>query len=56
MKKIGYLLLLCLSTIGAIGGVGYAIYCKAWVVAIGVGVLAYSAYPQIKKYIDVLTK
>ena len=55
MKKIGYFFLLCLCVIGAIGGVGYAIYCGAWPIAIGVGVLTYSAWPRIKEYFTKLT-
>lgn len=40
---------------GATGGVGYAIYCGAWTIAIGVGVLTYSAWPRIKDYFTKLT-
>ena len=54
MKKIISFLALCLSFIGAIGGIGYAIYGGAWPVAIGVGVLAYTAWPELKKYANTL--
>ena len=54
MKKIISFLALCLSFIGAIGGIGYAIYGGAWPVAIGVGVLAYTAWPELKKYANAL--
>lgn len=54
MKKIISFVLLCLSFIGAIGGIGYAIYSGAWPVAIGVGVLAYTAWPELKKYANAL--
>ena len=50
MKKIGYLLLLCLCAMGAIGGVGYSLYCGAYPIAVGVVVLAYSAFPKVKEY------
>lgn len=40
---------------GTIGGIGYAIYCGAWPIAIGVGVLTYSAWPKIKEYFTILT-
>ena len=55
MKKFINFLLLCLCVVGAIGGVGYAIFCGAWPVVIGVGVLTYSAWPSIKKYFTTLT-
>ena len=55
MKKFINFLLLCLCVVGAIGGVGYAIFCGAWPVAIGVVVLTYSAWPMLKKYFTNLT-
>ena len=55
MKKIISFLLLCLCVVGAIGGIGYAIYCNAWPVAVGVAVLSYSAWPEFKKYFTTLT-
>ena len=54
MKKIINFLLLCLCIMGAIGGVGYAIYGGAWPVAVGVVALTYSAWPSIKKYFTTL--
>lgn len=35
---------------GSIGGVGYAIYCKAYVIAVAVIVLAAMAFPVFKKH------
>lgn len=55
MKKIGYLLILSLSVMGAIGGIGYACYNGAYPIAIGVAVLTYSAWPKIKGYFTKLT-
>ena len=55
MKKLGYLLLLALCVVGAIGGIGYSIFCKAYPVAVGVAVLTYSAWPNIKNYFTKLT-
>lgn len=55
MKKIIYLLLLCLSFVGAVGVIGYAIYGGAWPVVVGVGVLTWLAWPEIKKYATKLT-
>lgn len=51
MKKIGYLILLCLCFIGAIGGIGYTCYYGAYPIAIGVVALAYTAWPKFKEYI-----
>lgn len=50
MKKIGYLILMCLCAMGAIGGFGYSLYCEAYPIAAGVVVLAYSAWPKVKEY------
>ena len=55
MKKIGYFLLLILCVVGAIGGIGYACYNGTYPIAIGVAVLTYSAWPEIKKYFTKLT-
>ena len=55
MKKFGYLLLLCLCVMGAIGGFGYSLYCEAYPIAAGVVVLAYSAWPKVKEYFTYLT-
>ena len=54
MKKIISFIILCLSFVGAVGGIGYAIYGGAWPVAIGVAVLAYAAWPELKKYANAL--
>ena len=51
MKKIYYLILMCLCVMGAIGGVGYSLYCGAYPIAIGVVALAYTAWPKFKEYI-----
>lgn len=55
MKKLGYFLLLALCVFGAIGGIGYSIFCKSYPVAVGVSVLTYSAWPNIKNYFTKLT-
>ena len=55
MKKFGYLLLLALCVMGAIGGFGYSMYCKAYPIAAGVVVLAYTAWPKFKEYFTKLT-
>lgn len=51
MKKIYYLIMLCLCVMGAIGGIGYSLYFGAYPIAIGVVALAYTAWPKFKEYI-----
>ena len=41
--------LLMLYAMGSIGGFGYACYCKAYMIAAAVLVLAILAFPTIKK-------
>lgn len=36
--------------IGAVGGFGYALYCKAWVISICIVALAVMAFPTFKKF------
>jgi hypothetical protein len=50
MKSIFNFAMICLYLLGSIGGLGYALYNKAWLVAIGVAVLAYMAFPKAKEY------
>lgn len=54
MKKIVYLILLFLYAMGTIGGIGYACYCKAYLIAIAVAVLAAMAFPTAKKWFNEL--
>lgn len=56
MKKILYFLALFLYGIGAIGGIGYALYSGAWIVAIAVAVLAAMAWPTAKKLYHLLAE
>lgn len=55
MKKIGYFAMLFLYVIGAIGGIGYAIYGGAWPVAIGVAAVDWMAWPRVKEFFIKLT-
>ena len=48
MNKIVYLLLLFLTAIGIIGGIGYSIYSNAYVISVGLIATAYVAWPGIK--------
>ena len=54
MKKILYFLALFLYGLGTIGGIGYAIYSGAWVIAIAVVVLAVMAFPTAKWFFNQL--
>lgn len=47
MKKIIYLLLICLYALGVIGGVGYTLWCGAYLIAIGVAALRWMAWPKV---------
>lgn len=54
MKKFAYLFGLCAYVVGTIGGIGYAIYNKAYLIAICVAVLAWMGFPVAKKWFDSL--
>ena len=56
MRKIIYFVLMCLYILGAIGGVGYAMFNHAYLIAIGVVVVAAMALPQVVKYYKMLTE
>lgn len=55
-KKFFYTFLLMLYAMGSIGGFGYAMYCKAYLIAVAVLVLAILAFPTIKKVFKVWTE
>jgi len=48
MDKVVYLLLLFLTAIGILGGIGYSIYSNAHVISVGLIATAYVAWPGIK--------
>lgn len=56
MRKIIYFVLMCLYILGAIGGVGYALYNHAYLISIGVVVVAAMALPQVVKFYKLLTE
>jgi len=56
MKKYMYLVGIFLYAMGVIGGVGYAIYAGAWVIAIAVLVLGVMAFPTAKVFYEELMK
>ena len=55
MKKILYLILLFLTVVGIIGGIGYSIYSGAWVISIGLVAAGYVAWPGVKDLYKKLT-
>lgn len=50
MKQLFSFLVLCFYALGTIGGIGYAVYCKAYLIAVAVLVLALMAYPTARNY------
>jgi hypothetical protein len=49
LKGIISMFLLMLYAMGSIGGFGYAMYCKAYVIAAAVLIVAAMAFPTIRK-------
>lgn len=54
LKRIACFLGLVAYAIGIAGGIGYTIYCKAWVVAICLPVVAWMAVPTVKDWFKTL--
>ena len=52
MNKIIDFILLFLTLIGIIGGIGYSIYNSAWVIAVGIAIAGYMAWPMVKKVFE----
>lgn len=50
LKKAFYFFAMCAYGVGAIGGFGYAAYCKAWFIAACVAALAAMAFPTVKTF------
>lgn len=55
-KQILRLVILMAYALGAIGGTGYALYSRAYLIAIAVVVLALLAFPVVKKIFQDWTK
>lgn len=47
-KGFIYFALICLYVLGTIGGIGYACYNHAYLIAVGVAAVAAMAFPYIK--------
>ena len=52
IKKFGYFFGLCAYGLGSIGGFGYAIYSKAYLIAACIVVLAVMAFPTARKWFN----
>lgn len=55
MKKLLYFFGLCAYIVGSIGGLGYAVYSKSYLIAVCVAVLAGIAFPTAKEWFKSLT-
>ena len=51
VKKILYFFLSFLWVVGAIGSLGYILWMKAWVIAIGLVIVIVPSVPKIKEWI-----
>ena len=51
VKKILYFFLSFLWVVGAIGSLGYVLWMKEWVIAIGLVIVIVSSVPKIKEWI-----
>ena len=51
VKKILYFLLSFLWVIGAVGSLGYILWMKEWVVAIGLVIVIVPSVPKIKEWV-----
>lgn len=49
MKNIELFLILAIAFLGLAGGIGYTIYNGAYLIAIGIAVLGYLAYPKARE-------
>ena len=51
VKKILYFFLSCLWVVGAISSLGYILWMKEWVIAIGLVIVIVPSVPKIKEWI-----
>ena len=54
MKKLLYFFVLAFALMGAIGGIGFTIWQKGYIIAIGIAALAFMAWPKIREYFKIL--
>lgn len=54
VKKILYFFLSFLWVIGAVGSLGYILWMKEWVVAIGLVIVVVPSVPKIKEWVKLI--
>ena len=54
MNKILNFILLFLTVIGLVGGIGYSIYDGRWVIVVGLVIAGYMAWPKVNKVFEEL--
>ena len=54
VKKILYFFLSFLWVVGAIGSLGYILWMKEWVIAIGLVIVIVPSVPKIKEWVKVI--
>lgn len=54
VKKILYFFLSFLWVIGAVGSLGYILWMKEWVIAIGLVIVIVPSVPKIKEWIKLI--
>ena len=55
LKNLPYFFGICGWLLGTIGGVGYALYAKAWIIAAGVAFLGVLSFPAVRDFVNKLT-
>ncbi len=50
LKKAFFFFAMCAYGVGAIGGLGWTLYNKAWLIAVCVAALAAMAFPTVKTF------
>lgn len=54
IKKLGYFAGICGWILGAVGGVGYACYNRAYLIAAAVAFLAVLSFPKVREFVEKL--
>ena len=55
VKKIIYFFLSFLWVIGAVGSLGYILWMKEWVVAIGLVIVVVPSVPKIREWVKIIS-
>lgn len=56
MKKYLYLIIIFAYVMGVIGGIGYAVYSGAYIIAVAVAILGAMAFPTAKEIYKKITE